>query len=887
MAEFITYGGNQLSNQDFLNKASNELEPYLARQPWSNKRKELFRKAYSNIMKQGVTGADNSSGTWKVQYEGTPIDIDSLSKKEREMYGEAAYYIQQQMAGLTPISKEEENKKDRIKFDNDYFTTSLSNHIASNTFGGSKWSTQEDWNVLDERNKQTGLRGTDVRRQKLADSLDSYLKSLNQDEITFEGGPFKDYDDFNTRINRAILALRNNSDIRDSLNAIGLKEREWLYNGADDTFTDENGNTITYADYAKQQTKKVQQEQPQQKLNIWKTSIRMNGRNPRQLAEKYKNDQGLKDALNGFYAKGKLTPDELSELLGAFKYYNSKGALTNISDEEKTSFSKLRGYENISPNTLKKLDGVNGYYFDTRTNQVISFNNMSSTIDLLNQENPETQQQNYLNSTKPDSFTSAEWEELASIGLDIASIIDVEPASAAGLGLAAAAARHHAINQTPGHKWTLTEGIGQGIDYATALVGAIPLFGDATLLAKMLVKARPILTKVGRLATWKDIIDATPAIGSAYNKFMNGEDLTVQDWRLIAQGIRGIVSHGKMNRLNRAERTALQESGTPIETKNGLNPLNNEFTRKLGLYRTEVSKGKTSTVKAKIEGKDREIEISEGNKAELETKLRKAGNDVQARKKAIAETPEVKKALADAGKTIDDLDIDAVSGISSSRWNPLNHFNWYKGGTDQHFGTTTKNITYGEDNFNNFINQQRSWWNKMKYGTNTELRHTRRYLESNGSILTQPSAEEVGLPKGVNVESYYNNRIGDNTKIIHRAGVPINPNKDLSGTIKLGDDFSFEIKGGTLTIKNTSTGKVVETHEINKSNYSANVRQLVSQFIKKQRDLDISTGKFSRRFSKEFIDNLKQLKKQGFLYKQGGILAKDNLEFIKNYRRHG
>jgi len=39
-------------------------------------------KAYSDIMSNGVTGANNNTGIWRVSHRGE-IDLDSKSKKER------------------------------------------------------------------------------------------------------------------------------------------------------------------------------------------------------------------------------------------------------------------------------------------------------------------------------------------------------------------------------------------------------------------------------------------------------------------------------------------------------------------------------------------------------------------------------------------------------------------------------------------------------------------------------------------------------------------------------------------------------------------------------------------------------------------------------------
>jgi hypothetical protein len=53
-----------------------------------------------------------------------PIPFDTMDKKDKEMYQEAAYFIQQQMAGLPTKASQENKVEDKSKltvFDNDAF----------------------------------------------------------------------------------------------------------------------------------------------------------------------------------------------------------------------------------------------------------------------------------------------------------------------------------------------------------------------------------------------------------------------------------------------------------------------------------------------------------------------------------------------------------------------------------------------------------------------------------------------------------------------------------------------------------------------------------------------------------------------------------------------
>jgi hypothetical protein len=45
-------------------------------------------------MSKGIIGANNTTGQWAVDLNNN-IDLDSMDKKDQEMYHEAAYYILQ------------------------------------------------------------------------------------------------------------------------------------------------------------------------------------------------------------------------------------------------------------------------------------------------------------------------------------------------------------------------------------------------------------------------------------------------------------------------------------------------------------------------------------------------------------------------------------------------------------------------------------------------------------------------------------------------------------------------------------------------------------------------------------------------------------------------
>ena len=154
MAEEITYipyGQDEISQQDLMTSLANGVPGYLDSKRWAKKDKyrQAWLNAYQNIINGGLVGASNSSGIWTIQHGGEPIDLNTLSNVDREMYQDAAYYIQQQMSRMTPRKKEEEAKKDNLdKYD---FTSQFLPQIYNNRYGGNEKLFASEWENLDAR----------------------------------------------------------------------------------------------------------------------------------------------------------------------------------------------------------------------------------------------------------------------------------------------------------------------------------------------------------------------------------------------------------------------------------------------------------------------------------------------------------------------------------------------------------------------------------------------------------------------------------------------------------------------------------------------------------------------------------------------------------------
>ena len=308
----MTYYGKEIDQDAFLQKVAKEAQLYVDSQPWSKKMKERWINAYSDLMNHGITGVrvateGNNAGFNEVTYDGEQIPTGGMKRKDRAMYEDAAWFIEKQMGSISP--KEEEKKKDLTVFSNKDFIEGLNASIGNEWYGGQDWSVK-DWNALDERDKTTGKRGIRNRADRLVQVLKNYAPTL-KDKYNFEGSPFKDYDDFQNRVNEAITALqsKDTSDDNDALNRLGINPKTYFDDGLNDTFT-YKGHEVAYKDLEKLR-------QLQGDLNAQEVKASINA--PLEAIRKtLENAQAKADKLNLKPEKAKKTKKQ--ETLGEHKF---------------------------------------------------------------------------------------------------------------------------------------------------------------------------------------------------------------------------------------------------------------------------------------------------------------------------------------------------------------------------------------------------------------------------------------------------------------------------------------------------------------------------------------------------------------------------------------
>ena len=561
---YIHYGNEQIDQQALLNSLANNVQNYVASQPWSRRRKEKFMSAYSDILSKGVQGASNDTGQWMIDVGGN-VDLDSISKKDKEMYLEAAYFIQQQMASLPTLKKEEEKKEELPVLTNSQFQKDFGTFLTNQEFGGSKERLASGWKGLDTVRDAEGKLSTKVRRNTLANALQGYRDSLKDNQYNFEGSPFVDLNTFKTRLDDAIAAIRSDdpNDDNAAFNKLGLNATDWFDTGLNDDSgkVDSNGNPLTYGQLA--QLQKTQAPSSNQTASVQKQNplifrtLKANfvGKTPQELKEQYGDQYSLIEALNK-YSYGdiqQLNSDQKREIFGAMKM-----AKNNISDDLYNQLVRTPTYKGAAKNRFKVIEGVDNYIYDVKTGNIIQVQReelADQETDLFSgietdAEKLERRKQTTIGDN--GGLTDDMIADLTAMGLDAAS---AGAAFIPGYGTLASAVTGVAstvsgavADRMRGESWGSTLGTA-GFGLSMDILGLIPGIGigaKAAKIAKIVSKGAkwigPILGGMGALAYG-------PGAMSAFGKFTSGrtKEITAEELRDFTYAMRAIATGAVRN----------------------------------------------------------------------------------------------------------------------------------------------------------------------------------------------------------------------------------------------------------------------------------------------------------------------------------------------------
>lgn len=929
---YIPYGQDEISQQDLMTSLANGVPTYLESKRWAKKDKyrQAWLNAYQDILTHGLTGASNNSGIWAINHGGDAIDLNTKSNVEREMYQDAAWYIQQQMSQMTPRSKQEENKEDE-KLDKFDFQNTFKTQLLNNLYGGNQnlfANSETGWDSLDKRDSKTGLRDTKYRKEAMAKQLGDYLKGLEGKNYDFEGTPFTDLNDAKTKIQSAINALSTDGESDDisAFNALGLNYRNFFSNGGNDATThlDSNGNPYTYNQWNEyQQELNKQKAEQQQQITKQKqqaaynntlflnrvTSPKMQGWNSTALKEKYKDSNSLLTALQGYAQKDirTLTPDEQSEVHGAYRNLATQPIDNKLLNQIKQSSSGL--YKNAAPNRFRKINGIDNLIWDSVAGQVIQINTRQQQQAIQNQpqdlfagvKTQQDAQNDYMNSTE-GGFTPAEQREVAALLFDLGAAVDPEGVTSAGLSQIAAGIRDYNRGSDP-EGWTWGDTGWAALDHGLGLLSAIPVVGGlvkgswaAAKLGSYIPKMEKWIRLAGRAGSTYAMAANAPGALNTLNKIKNGEDLSLKDYQDLAYFFIGGLGHHQLNKGNRVERSAMKARG--VETSNSV--LN-----KAGITRTKAKTTNSSetkpTLKVQKTGEDGKVETKEipidAEKQKILGKTKAENLEVKAKELGI-EIPEGYKIGA--------------KNTSTKTWSRENLNRYRSKANSEIFGTQTQQKQNAglrsDEEFEQYLSKHNNTWLKKIFnGSNRDIRRYDKYLGNNNQVSeestkptkesTKPAEESTKSSKSKtplskeeiaelrkNYKEILNTRSNKGREYEpSKNDVGVNPDKLVQEINLRGKNFKFEIsKDGKLLINGSDSG--VNAFGKNGKYQS---RQRIKEELKKQMKAPTIEGvrkKTSPQEFKQFVEELKKLKKAGFLKKGGNVSSLDTIieDFIKN-----
>ena len=919
---YLNYGDQQVDQAQLLTNMANQVQNYVNQQSWSGKRKQKFMDAYTDLVNKGLRGATNTSGRWQVEVGGD-VDIESMDRKDREMYQEAAYFIQQQMQGIASAkqAEEEAKKAEMQKFD---FLSGFAKHLNNTMAGGQQLQIggeNDQWNYLDERGTN-GLRGINNRANRLADMLQTYSDSLDASKLDFTDTPYQNIDDFKAKVNTAIAALRSGdmNNIRPTLNAIGLNPNEFFYDGSGDQTVGADGNPITYAQQAQalaaEEAAKTQEAQQQAYLEAQANKGVLNWDNgihskearisPKAYAEFLSNTYGvgetgfnninarIQELIEGSYNKGLSAANkkELGNLLYYIRTNNPNykglgfGKATNLSDAD---WAELRTHTNHLSSVTKEnfvrlpwktSDGRityadnqgNLYFLKPANHKQIAGPKFTRSAEYNNYKNNflsgtskwnEQARANYLKSSK-DGLTSAEIEELASIGFDIASIVDPEMISSAGLALAGSGLRHHAAANQPGGMST-SDKWWQAADYGLSVLGSIPVLGDAALAARAVNNLKKAIVPLGVIMAGANVPQAAKA---AYNKVVNGQDLTIQDWRAIGAVITAAVGYGR-GRVMSKRAEALRKTG--------------------GTTSKQVKEGVIKT----SEG---DIKVSESKAKQLKEKFGKANGEE--RTKAIREDVEVQKAAKEQGIDLSKADVQGYSRFKSS---PVSTRNTTVSNSGNRIATLRAMSKF---------NQEHGWlarkglaeqdWVFRKTGGYESTPRTgfwqsiKNYFSKSdwdnfgnksNTTSTKTTPTETNTSQTNNRQQQYDRAIINRYKNVLKGNTSNKPVTE--GSYKL-DDVTFTVKkgkDGKFTLINDQTVSKENPRFLFANLSEKTLKAKIAELVRHSRVQKDAENKItSKKSTQEIGKILQDLKKKGWL-KQGGKITDNQIDnFLNQYK---
>lgn len=940
---YIPYGDQQMEQASFMKAIADNVQNYVNQQTWSNKRKQKFLDAYSDIVSKGITGASNNSGQWAVDLSGN-LDLESKSKKDQEIYHEAAYYILQQMKGLPTKQSQEETKKKSLQlYDNSWHQKAFTGYVGNTMFGGRNWDYTKDWDVLDERDKKTGILGTSGRMAKLADMLEGYSNSLEEGKYNFEGTAFKDLSDLKGRIGNAITSLRNgvlDQSVKDSLNAIGLDWRTYLHDGSDETVTLQDGTTMTRREYLealqKQETnvaaaKAAQEKQAaldQEKANkgVLNLVSGIHAVEARSAAPAYANylanqygvgQQGFNNintAIQGLIERGRISGLSAKEKkqLGNLLYYvrtnNSNYQKSNITDQEwkELSIHKNLGSQNragfirlpwqTSDGRYTFADDKGNLYFLKPTKQ-----QKLGNVPVVRSVAYNQYKQNFLKGATTEGKRKLagqrkvmdgplQFEDYARMGALASDIVGTVAATLPGYGTAASAVLGLGSLGANMAADIADESVSAGqvasnaaMNLGLGVVGLVPGLGLASKSGRWLTQAAKWAPRLLAMYAAGDVA-LSPEIRKSLQKITSNETLTVDDWKNVGYAfstVAGLARGARGIADNRKFKPAVKGGGTKTEN-----------------YITTKSGKKVQATKEQVNELNK-VGTKQGTEAANKHLNEKILNNPSGNEEVNVEfkTGRIGKYRSDKVKLESKTTPQQATGRTAAYQRALQIENQRRKSGEGIYRFAPRFLPTSYDIFTGAANKSLPQWRltdkikelwdpigegKIKQATNSS---TSSSTPTTSNQIPDQVASRFTNPTRRDAATIRN--------ILERAKNPKGSSKPLkegsSGNIVInGNNIKFNYarnKSGELELIIDNGGRI-STHTIDKSKGSFHAKELVAKTIEEARQQARNQARSNKTKNsqkmQDLVKQIKQLKKQGFL-QQGGTIQQDLNTTISNF----
>lgn len=888
--KYLLYGQDEISQQDLMTGLANDLPTYLNSKRWlrNPKYRDKWMTAYQDIINHGITGASSESGQWKIKYNGDRIDTDSMSNIDKEIYADAAWYIQNKMSQMTPRKKEEEVKKELEPFD---FKTSFGKQLL-NLYGGDSSifsDSEQGWNSLDARGND-GLRGTKERRRVMAEQLKLYKQDLERKDYNFEGTSFKDKNDALTKLQKAIDALGTDEESDDlpAFSALGLNYRNFFSNGGNEytnNINPQTGNPYTYSQWNQLQKQQAEDKAKQAAAlreanyaNQYKNYRYYNYLNGTPSNQEDFNNIALKLANNQ-----QLDGNDISRISWAFRQAEKSGGLQNLSKEE---LQWMPRYAN-NPSRLKKINGLDGIYYDSIARRIVQpqreLNSNGITLQsILDQNSPEAlakkEQDNKLkaaNRKLSEGFETEDYLRMGAMAQDIAGGIAAwggpyGMAASGILGLTSLGTNMVAdINDESMSKLDVAKNA--GVNLGLAAVGMVPGLGLTSKTGKWITN---IAKWAPRLLTLQAIKDLPESYNALQKAISNPKELTNTDWKNIAYGLsiaaglsrgtKGIVN----NRKYKPTVTQNTETETFITTKSGRKiKATQEQVDTINKAGRKGGNNKANEELRKLPGAKADDEVNVNFKTGVKGKIDPTNKiKLESSTKNIGQSPEVQRysrALA-------------IKNIRDKAKHPLlkylpTDYDIYQSAAR----VSTPNI--------NIVDRIKQTWNPVpnrpfkgtkqqnqsSSNTSSTLHTTSTSTGSNAkpkpSVLSKKDSKE--LQSTLRGKNFSTNEFKDESRVV--------------GSIKgFGDLYGIRNSDGTHTLQIDFGGT-----RVNVTGTKADIKSKTLEVLRKDvmKKIDSQVPKENR--SRIKFDLIRKLKQEGYL-KQGGQInpSIDTIikDFIKN-----